>query len=230
MSHIVSTLATLRETMAEACQRAGRRPESVQLLAVSKTQPAGMVNQAAMAGQRMFGENRVQEAREKIPLVQQTGLHWHLIGPLQRNKVKLAVQWFEMIQSVDSVDLAREIDRRMAPDRIMPILLQVNVGGEVQKSGLAPQALEPALLEIAQLPRLSVQGLMTVPPYEEDPRSTRPYFRQLANLARAMTALSIPGVSMETLSMGMSHDFEVAIEEGATMVRIGSSLFGTRDG
>ncbi|HIJ85663.1 MAG TPA: YggS family pyridoxal phosphate-dependent enzyme [Magnetococcales bacterium] len=230
MNSFVSSLAAVRESMAGACLRVGRRPESVRLLAVSKTQSAAVVDQVAMAGQHIFGENRVQEARDKISLVRQSGLQWHLIGPLQRNKVKMAVQLFQMIQSVDSVELAREIDRRMPPDKIMPILLQVNVGGETQKSGLASRDLEKTLLEVARLSHLSVQGLMTVPPFTEDPQEARPFFRELAELARSMGALAIEGVSMDTLSMGMSHDFEVAIEEGATMVRVGSSLFGMRDG
>lgn len=214
--------------MAEACHRVGRNPDSVQLLAVSKTQIATVVDQVAMAGQKIFGENRVQEARDKMALVKEKGLSWHLIGPLQRNKVKVAVGLFQMIQSVDSLELAQEMDRRMPTGKVMPILLQVNVGGEAQKSGLAPEDLENALIAMARLPSLRVQGLMTVPPFFEDPQMTRPYFRELAALSRSMAALTLPGVSMETLSMGMSHDFEVAIEEGATMVRVGSSLFGMR--
>ncbi|MBF0414850.1 MAG: YggS family pyridoxal phosphate-dependent enzyme [Magnetococcales bacterium] len=216
--------------MRQACLNVGRDPGSVQLVAVSKTHPAEMVDQVAMAGHSLFGENRVQEAREKIARVQQPGLQWHLIGPLQRNKVKWAVQLFQMIQSVDSVELAQEINRRMPEDRIMPVLLQVNVGGEKQKSGLHPVDLPKVAREVAQLPHLSLQGLMTVPPFTEDPQQSRPFFRTLAELARSTYAMAIPGVSMDTLSMGMSHDFEVAIEEGATLVRIGSSLFGRRDG
>ncbi|MBF0107758.1 MAG: YggS family pyridoxal phosphate-dependent enzyme [Magnetococcales bacterium] len=227
---IASSLAALRDTIAETCRRVGREPGSVRLVAVSKTRPVGDVLVAARAGQLLFGENRVQEARDKIPGVDHPGLSWHLIGPLQRNKVKIAVQLFQMIQSVDSIELARELDRRMPVGRTMPILLQVNVGGEAQKSGLAPGDLEKTLIQIASLPRLSVKGLMTVPPFAEDPERVRPEFRKLACLARDMAAHAIPGVSMEILSMGMSHDFIVAIEEGATMVRIGGSLFGTRNG
>jgi len=230
MNPLSSPLHAIHDAMAEACRRVGRCPDSVQLLAVSKTQSAAIVDQAAMAGHTVFGENRVQEARDKIALVKEKGLVWHLIGPLQRNKVKVAVGLFQMIQSVDSLELAQEIHRRMPPGKAMPILIQVNVGGEVQKSGLAPGDLENILIAMARLPGISIQGLMTVPPLFEDPQATRPYFRALAALSRSMRALSIPGVSMDTLSMGMSHDFEVAIEEGATMVRVGSSLFGVRNG
>lgn len=230
MNPLASAFAAIHETMASACRRAGRKPESVQLLAVSKTQSALAIDQAAAVGQRIFGENRVQEARDKVALVRQPELQWHLIGPLQRNKVKIAVQLFHMIQSVDSLELAREIDRRMPPEQVMPVLLQVNIGGESQKSGMAPQDLEGVLTDIAQLPHLSVRGLMTVPPFTDDAQETRPFFREMAKLAQDMGALNLPGVSMDTLSMGMSHDFAVAIEEGSTLVRIGSLLFGSRQG
>lgn len=225
---IADHLARVRERMARACDRAGRDPASVRLVAVSKTHPAEAVVEAVAAGQLLFGENRVQEARDKIPLVPEVA-GWHLIGPLQSNKVKMALPLFRMIESVDSLELAREIGRRLSPGEEMPILVQINVGGEVQKHGLADGGgVLETLRAMGGIPGVRVRGLMTVPPYASDPEGVRPYFRQLADWARRVREAGMDGVEMAELSMGMSHDFEVAIEEGATLVRVGSAIFGAR--
>lgn len=226
---IAHNLERVRREMEAACRRAGRDPASVRLVAVSKTHPAEAVREAVAAGQLLFGENRVQEAREKIPLVPEAGVGWHLIGPLQSNKVKLALPLFRMIESVDSLALAQEIGRRMPPGERMPILVQINVGGEAQKHGLADGGgVVETLRAMAGIEGLRVRGLMTVPPYLSDPEAVRPYFRQLADWARRIAEEGIDGVEMAELSMGMSHDFAVAIEEGATLVRVGSAIFGAR--
>ncbi|MBF0369925.1 MAG: YggS family pyridoxal phosphate-dependent enzyme [Magnetococcales bacterium] len=212
--------------MVAACERSGRNPREVQLVAVSKVRPARDVNAVVEAGQLLFGENRVQEAREKIPQVAGSGLKWHLIGPLQRNKVKYAVALFDLIQSVDSLELAREIHQKT--QRPMPVLIQVNIGREPQKHGLLPEEVEGLAREMAQLSGLQVRGLMAIPPYAPDPEAVRPYFQAITQLADHLAGLGIPEISMAERSMGMSHDYEVAIEEGATLVRVGSALFGPR--
>ncbi len=205
----------------------------MRLVAVSKTKPASAVLEAIAAGQVLFGENRVQEARDKIPLVAERGggdvsVAWHLIGSLQRNKVKMAVKLFSMVHSVDSVSLAEELSRRAVDPRPLPVLLQVNVGRETQKSGFAPEEVVDAVGRMANLPGIAIRGLMTLPPITADAEAARPFFRELAQLARNIGALELPGVEMSELSMGMSHDYAVAVEEGATLVRVGSSLFGPR--
>ncbi|ABK46142.1 alanine racemase domain protein [Magnetococcus marinus MC-1] len=232
MHTITQRLETIQEHMVQACQRAGRSPHEVQLMAVSKRQSSSAVSEAIEAGQLLFGENRVQEAKEKQPTVSMpAGVQpqWHMIGPLQKNKIKYIGELFHMVQTVDTLTLAQAIGARMqAEQRQMPILLQVNVGGEAQKNGMTAEALEEQVRHIAQIPGVRIQGLMTVPPYLEDPQQVRPYFRALYTLANHVQQMRLPGVAMETLSMGMSHDFHVAIEEGATMVRVGSALFGER--
>ncbi|MBF0184132.1 MAG: YggS family pyridoxal phosphate-dependent enzyme [Magnetococcales bacterium] len=227
----------IRQRIEAACRRCGRDPQQVRLLAVSKTQPLERMAALWAAGQIHFGENRVQEAREKQSLLaasphfslpERAALQWHLIGPLQRNKAKLALELFQMIHSVDSLALAETLSALLPVGRTLPILLQVNLGQEAQKHGLAAETLLPALRQIAMLPGLQVQGLMAIPPWTASAEEARPYFRQLAQLARQMAAEKISGVSMAELSMGMSQDYEVAIEEGATWVRVGSALFGPR--
>lgn len=226
MASIAENLQAVRQQMAAACQRVQRDPATVRLVAVSKTRPASQVMAAMAAGQLLFGENRVQETREKMARLSATPAHFHLIGPLQRNKVQEAVALFDMIESVDSLEVAREIHRRAS--RPMAILVQVNVGREPQKHGFAPEELAEALGVLAGLSQIRVEGLMTVPPLLDDPEAVRPCFRQLAELARHMDGLAIPGIGMGELSMGMSHDFTTAIEEGATLVRVGSAIFGPR--
>jgi hypothetical protein len=209
-----------------ACERAGRAPDSVTLLAVSKTHPPETVRAAADCGQWLFGENKIQEAKAKIPLCPGK-CRWHFIGHLQSNKVRDTVELFQMIQSVDSLGLAQEINRRCEQAaRQMPVLLEVNVAGEASKFGYPPERLLAELQELNALPRIELHGLMTVPPFVTDPEKARPHFRRLRELKeRAEAALGAP---LPHLSMGMSGDFEVAIEEGSTLVRIGTALFGSR--
>lgn len=219
-------LARIRERMAAACGRAGRNPDEVRLLAVSKTQPPERVAEAFRAGLTVFGENRVQEAAAKIPLCP-SPLEWHLIGHLQGNKAKAAVSLFQMIHSVDSVALLDRINRLCEEaGRDMPVCLEINVSGEASKFGMPPEEVPAALEQAVSMMRVSVVGLMTMPPYAEDPGRARHFFqtlRALRDRCRAQTGFDLP-----ELSMGMSHDFEVAIEEGATWIRVGSALFGER--
>jgi PLP dependent protein len=219
-------LGSIQSRIRAACQRAGRPAESVMLLAVTKTHPPEMIAQAARLGLRFFGENKVQEAKAKIP--QCAGnLRWHMIGHLQSNKCRDAVTLFEMIQSVDSFDLAHEINKRAEQvSRTMPILLEVNAMGEASKFGYKPEKLLAELPQINALPRLEVHGLMTVPPWAPNPERVRPVFQQLRALKTKCE--EVIGAPLPHLSMGMSGDFEVAIEEGATIVRIGTALFGER--
>ena len=219
-------LHDIRERIAAACARAGRDPGSVTLLPVTKSQPPEVVNAAAQLGLTRFGENKVQEAKAKIPLCSDR-LRWHMIGHLQTNKCRDAVELFEMIQSVDSLHLAEEINRRAdQAGKTMPALLEVNLAGEASKFGYRPEQLLADLPQLKLLSRLEIQGLMTVPPWTSDPESVRPVFRQLRDLKeRCEKALGAP---LPHLSMGMSGDFEVALEDGATIVRIGTALFGPR--
>ncbi len=221
-----ANLESVQERIRTACDRAGRAVDSVALLAVAKTHSADAVQALAACGVRLFGENKVQEAKAKIPLCS-SRLRWHLIGHLQTNKVRDAVALFEMIQSVDSLRLAREINQRAEQAaKQMPILLEVNLAGEASKFGYAPDQLRAELRELNALPRLEIHGLMTVPPWSPVPERVRPYFRQLRELRQQCEDQL--GAPLPELSMGMTGDFEVAIEEGATLVRIGTALFGQR--
>ena len=220
MSEVVHNINQIRERIRSAAARAGRRPEDVTLVAVSKTVEPERVEMALAAGQGLFGESKVQEAKAKIPLVSGRA-HWHMIGHLQTNKAREAVALFEVIHSVDSVKLAVELSKcAERAGKTQAILLEVNVSGEASKFGLKPEALEFTLTEINRLPRLEVQGLMTIAPYVEEIEKARPYFRRLRELR--------DGLSLRELSMGMTHDFEIAIEEGATLVRVGAAIFGER--
>jgi len=210
------------------CERAGRAPESVTLMAVSKSHPPETVRAAADCGQVFFGENKVQEAKAKIPLCPGK-LRWHFIGHLQSNKVRDAVDLFEMVQGVDSLALAREISKRCEQAaKTLPILLEVNVAGEASKFGYAPERLLAELNELNALPKIEIHGLMAIPPFAPVAEKARPYFRRLRELKTACE--QVLGTPLPQLSMGMSGDFEVAIEEGATLVRIGTALFGPRAG
>ena len=237
---LAERIAAIRARVAAAAERAGRAPETIQIVAVSKTMPPEAIISAAAHGLTLFGENRVQEARDKITAVSAarlTGICWELIGHLQTNKAARAVELFTRVQSVDSVRLAEALAMRAHQiGRILPILLEVNVAGEVSKSGLAPAELVGAARAIAALPNLRPEGLMTIAPLVDDSEAVRPVFRQLRAL-REMLRSEVPlgsdsGDSGDggwpELSMGMSDDFEVAIEEGATLVRIGRALFGER--
>lgn len=223
---LAGNLESITQRMHAACARAGRDPASVTLLAVAKGQPPQRVREAADLGLTLFGENKVQEA--KIKIGQCPGkLRWHMIGHLQSNKCRDAVHFFQMIQSVDSLELAMELDRcAQKAAKTVPILLEVNVAGESSKYGFRPEALLAELAQINQLRRLEIQGLMTVPPWTPEPEKVRPCFQQLRSLKEQCEG--ILGAPLPELSMGMSGDFEVAIEEGATMVRIGTALFGAR--
>jgi hypothetical protein len=227
-SDIAIRLAEVRERLAEAARRAGRRADEVLLVAVSKTVPAARVREAIAAGVPALGENRVQEAREKIAAIGHP-VPWHLVGHLQTNKVRDALACFDVIQSVDRIALAEALSARAARDgRTIDVLVQVNVAGESQKGGFAPGELLRALPALATLPGLRLRGLMTIPPVARDPDESRPYYREMRKLleeARGPAA----GHPLTELSMGMSGDFEVAVEEGATMVRVGTAVFGPRE-
>ena len=216
----------IQQRIRAACDRCDREPNSVTLLAVAKSQPPESVRAAAALGLTLFGENKVQEAKVKIPLCPGR-LRWHFIGHLQSNKCRDAVELFEMIQSVDSLPLAQEISKRAGQvARTLPVLLEVNVAGESSKFGYPPDRLLAELKILGALPRVEIQGLMAVPPWSAEPEKSRPHFRRLRELKQQ--AEQVLGIPLPHLSMGMSGDFEVAIEEGATMARIGTALFGLR--
>lgn len=224
---VADNLKTVNDKIAAASCRVGRSPGGVVLVAVSKNFPVEMVTDAAAAGQVHFGENRIQEARSKIPDAP-PGLVWHLVGTLQKNKVKYAVRYFQWIHSVDSIELARELNKRLLTTGwSMNVLVEVKLSPEETKFGIAPGDAEGLVKEMAGLESLNARGLMTISPFDPDPESARPYFRELSSLAASIRA----GLGLEyfdQLSMGMSNDYEVAVEEGATMVRIGTAVFGPR--
>lgn len=210
--------------IANACANAGRAREQVQLLAVSKTKPPEAVREAAECGLRLFGENKVQEAQAKIPQCP-AGLEWHLIGHLQSNKAKVAANLFQMIHSVDSLKLLQALDNHA--DTMLPVLLQVNVSGEASKSGMAPAEVGGIVEAANRMSKVEVHGLMTIPPFTPDPGKARAHFIALRDLRDRMQEQT--GTPLPELSMGMSHDLEIAIEEGSTWVRIGTDLFGARE-
>jgi pyridoxal phosphate enzyme (YggS family) len=227
-SPIAAHLQTVHDQIAAAARSAGRDPESVRLVAVSKTKPAAMVDEAFRAGQRLFGENYVQELVAKAAEVA-SPVEWHFIGHLQSNKVRQIAGLVTMIHSVDRLSLAEEIDRQWGRlGSSCDVLVQVNVAGEATKSGTTSAEAVELVRQIALLPHLRIRGLMTMPPFFDDPAAARPYFRQLRLLAEEIARLAIPGVAMDELSMGMSGDYAAAIAEGATLVRIGSAIFGGR--
>lgn len=230
---VAENIAHIRERVARAARRAGVSADSVTIMAVSKTVEPERIRHAYEAGLRVFGENRVQEFAEKAPaLAGLADARWHLIGHLQSNKAKKAVELFQAVDSVDSPRLAEKLNQAAEQmDRTLPILIEIKVGNEESKSGIPADSaeLDDLLKSITSLEHLQVRGLMTVPPFTEDPEGARPYFRRLRELRDAIASRKLPRIEMETLSMGMSHDFEVAIEEGSTCVRVGSSIFGARD-
>lgn len=224
MDFIARNLAVVRARIDAAAARAGRDPATVQLVAVSKTRPAEAVHAAAAGGQLIFGESRVQEAREKIPACP-PDLEWHFIGHLQKNKIRHALPLFRLFHSVDTLALAQAMDRIAGETgRIVDVLLEANVSGEVSKHGFSPEQLKEYFAPLTALPRLRVRGLMTMAPHSENPEQARPFFRALRELRDELQ--QVHGTPLPELSMGMSGDFEPAIEEGSTLVRIGSSLFG----
>lgn len=225
---IAENFEEIRRRIAEAARRAGRDPESVRLVAVSKTKPASDIAEARECGQLIFGENYVQELVPKVKELP-ADLSWHFIGSLQSNKVRQIAGMVDLIHSVDRISLAREIDRQWGEiGQVCDILVQVNIAQEATKSGTSCDELIDLVRVIAQLPNLRIKGLMTMPPFFDDPEAARPYFRRLNELAGEIEAAAIPRVEMRELSMGMSGDFEAAIAEGATLVRVGSALFGSR--
>jgi len=236
MSTISDRLTEIRERIASAARSAGRDPSSVRLVAVSKTFPIESIAEAFAAGQRDFGENRVQEALQKVEQALQKidrsadqSIRWHLLGHLQTNKARKAAPAFAMIQSVDSVELLQKLDQAAADTRHAPaLLIQVDLAGEATKFGVPPSEV-PRLFDAAAACRAArVVGLMTLPPYPETPEDSRPWFRQLRELRDQWQASGVPASMLQELSMGMSGDFEVAVQEGATIVRVGTAIFGSR--
>jgi len=226
LKHRLDTITGRIRQAAEACKR---DPASVRLVAVSKTKPADRVKEAIDAGAGLFGENYIQEAREKIDILSAEPVSWHFIGHLQRNKAKFAVGLFDLIHSVDSVKLARELNKQAAiHDKVQKILVQVNISGEETKSGIDPAGCLAMLKEISGMEQISVRGLMTMPPFFDQPEKARPFFAALRRLAEEIRRAAIPGIRITELSMGMTGDFEAAIAEGATLVRIGTAIFGER--
>jgi hypothetical protein len=226
---IKENVAQVQERIAAACLRSGRGPDEVKLVAISKTFPPQSIRAAYESGVRDFGENRVQEAAAKRPALSDLIITWHMVGHLQTNKAKAARELFHWVHSVDSFRLAQKLDQATpAGGGRLPLLLEVNLGGEESKTGVGESEIIQLAEQISQLATLEVRGLMIIPPFFDDPEPVRPYFRRLRELAQEIDAKNIANVSMHDLSMGMSHDFEIAIEEGATIIRVGTAIFGAR--
>lgn len=229
---IAENTATIREQIENAARRVGRSAASISLMAVTKTHPPERIREAYAAGIRLFGENKVQEFSGKSEALRDLeGTQWHMIGHLQTNKAANAAELFGAVDSVDSVKVAEKLDAAARKlDKKLTVLIEVNVGGEEAKSGVAPDSrdLENLLSAAPRLEALQILGLMTIPPYTDDPEGARPYFRRLRELRDSTAGRHLATVGMEVLSMGMSHDFEVAIEEGSTCVRVGTAIFGER--
>ena len=229
---IADNIAEIRERIARAATRVGRSADSITLMAVSKTVEPERIKEAYAAGMRVFGENRVQEFESKsVALSEMKDAAWHLIGHLQSNKAKKAAELFRAVDSVDSLRLAEKLNQAAADsNKKLDVLIEIKVGQEESKAGIpldSPE-LENLLRAALQLPNLQIRGLMTVPPFTDDPEGARPYFRMLRDLRDQIAARKLPAIQMDVLSMGMSHDFEVAIEEGSTCVRVGTAIFGSR--
>ena len=225
---IADNLKTVTNRIASAAKRSGRDLPSVKLVVVTKTVDVDSILEAVDAGALILGENRVQEAKEKIEKLGPIA-SWHLIGHLQTNKAKYAVKLFYLIHSVDSLDLAKEIDKQAAKiGKVQDVLIEVSISGEASKAGVASENAAALIKGAAKLKNISIKGLMTMPPYSDSPENARPYFKKLRELSESVARENIPGVSMKELSMGMTGDFEVAIEEGATIVRVGTAIFGER--
>jgi pyridoxal phosphate enzyme (YggS family) len=230
---VAANVASIQESIAAAARRSGRYLGEIALMAVSKTQSPERIREAYDAGQRLFGENRVQEFADKAAaLYDLHAADWHMIGHLQTNKSTKAVELFRAVDSVDSLKLAEKLDAAAQTfGRKLDVLIEINIGDEDAKSGLPPDSpsLEELLIAAPRLEALMFRGLMTVPPFTDDAEGARPYFRKLHELRDAIAARKLPAVAMDQLSMGMSHDFEVAIEEGSTCVRVGTAIFGERE-
>ena len=230
MMDIEKNLKAVKDRINAAAEACGRDPHSIRLVSVSKTKSVEEVRSAIDAGVNLLGENYIQEAREKIAALSAHPVSWHFIGHLQTNKAKYAVKIFDLIHSVDSLKLARELDKQAKKaNKIQDILIQVNIGNDPAKSGTAAADTLRLIKDIFHLENISIKGLMTMPPFFDDPERTRPYFIALAKLRDQVQSQSIPNVAMDDLSMGMTGDFEVAIACGATLVRIGTAIFGRRN-
>ncbi|MBQ9421112.1 MAG: YggS family pyridoxal phosphate-dependent enzyme [Lachnospiraceae bacterium] len=229
MSTIGDNLKHVEENIRKACERSGRNREDVTLIAVSKTKPIPDLEEALRCGTDVFGENKVQEIRDKSPVLPES-VHWHMIGHLQANKVKYLIGVVDLIHSVDNDKLAEEIEKQAAKhNTVMDVLCEVNMAGEETKFGLTPEETPEFVRRISAHPHIRIRGLMTIAPYTDDPESNRVYFRGLRELKDKINAEHIPGVEMDMLSMGMTGDYEVAVEEGATFVRVGTGIFGERN-
>ena len=227
MSSIVAEYRRIQDRIAAAAERAGRNPRNVTLVAVSKFHPAEAIAELARAGHADFGENYVQEAREKQEALAELGIRWHFIGAPQTNKAKYIAGRFHLLHSLESAKLAEELDKRCSREDVrQPLLIQVNLGGEAQKAGVGPESLRELARDVLARQRLDLQGLMCMPPLSGDAESNRALFARLREMARELEQKL--GVELPHLSMGMSHDFETAVEEGATHIRIGTSIFGER--
>lgn len=228
---LAARFADVQAHVAAAAQACGRSPQDMTLIAISKTHPASLIKHVIELGATDLGENRVQEAEEKIPVVGRTAARWHLVGHLQANKARRAVSLFDVIHSLDSIDLARRLDRLCSETgrQSLPLLIQVDLGHEETKSGVDEGELPQLAETVQQLKRLELIGLMTLPPFFDDPEQARPYFRRLRQLRDELAQTGVFGKGSGELSMGMTNDFAVAIEEGATMVRIGTAIFGERE-
>jgi PLP dependent protein len=229
---IAENIASIRERMKAAATRAGRNVDNVTLMAVSKTVPPDLIRAAYSAGVRVFGENRIQEFAEKVDALRNlSDAEWHMIGHLQTNKATKAAELFSAVDSIDSLRLAQKLNSAaQQTGRKLGVLIEINVGGESAKSGVAPesQELEKILQAAPLLDHLEIRGLMTIPPLTDDPQEARPYFLKLRELQKQISTRQLPEVDLHVLSMGMSHDFEIAIEEGSTCVRVGTAIFGER--
>ena len=229
MIDIAANCRKVLDRISEAAAKCGRDPRGIKLLAASKTQSAPRIREAVDAGIRLFGENYVQEAKVKRDVIQ-APVQWHMIGHLQRNKVKAALEIFDLVESLGSVELARELHKEgKKSGKTVRAFVEVNLGGEESKSGIAKGEVASLLREVGKLSHLKVEGLMVIPPFRENPEAARPYFRALRELQADLMAFNLPNVNLRDLSMGMTHDYPVAVEEGATLVRIGTAIFGPRD-
>jgi pyridoxal phosphate enzyme (YggS family) len=228
MADVAANYRMLLQRIGEAAARAGRAPHAVKLLGAAKSQKVELIRRALSTGLKLVGENYVQEAQEKKRQLSESA-EWHMIGHLQRNKVKKAVEVFDVIESLDNLALARELNKEAnKQNKTLRALVEVNVASEWSKSGLAKEQLEDFLRTVGELTSLRIEGLMAVPPFSEDPEQARPYFRQLRELRDGLREQGLENIELRELSMGMSHDYEAAVEEGATIVRIGIALFGPR--
>lgn len=227
VGNIAANLRCLRERIDAVARAGGRNPEEIRLLAATKFMPVALIQEAVQAGQTIFGENRVQEAEEKIASLRGNGLEWHFIGPLQSNKTRRAVELFDVIQTIDRPKIAERVNRQAEEMGKRPaVFIEVNIGEEPQKSGVLPQDVADLVELVERLPQLELEGLMTIPPYQDDPEASRPYFRRMFQVLSEINRRREK--PLRQLSMGMTHDYAVAIEEGATLVRVGTAIFGNR--